>query len=97
MLGGGKTMKGRTGPRGDLDTRATTTARELVDIKAVALRLGVTVRHIRRLVAERRVPFVKWGHLLRFDPQEIDAWVDEHRREVRDEAPDTARAAGRSR
>ncbi len=49
----------------------------LVDIEWVAMRLGVTVRHVRRLVAERRIPRVKWGHLLRFDPAEIDAWVDE--------------------
>lgn len=29
----------------------------------------------RRNVAERRIPFVKWGHLLRFDPAEIEAWL----------------------
>ncbi len=52
----------------------------LVDIEWVARRLGVTVRHVRRLVAERRIPLLKWGHLLRFDPAEIDAWVDEARR-----------------
>ena len=52
---------------------------QLMDISAVAERLGVQVRHIRRLVHERRIPFVKWGHLLRFDPAEIDAWVDRHR------------------
>ncbi len=50
--------------------------RELVDIDWVAKRLGVAVRHIRRLVAERRIPFIKWGHLLRFDPDEIEAWLD---------------------
>lgn len=33
---------------------------ELVDITWVAKRLGVTVRHVRRLVAERRIPFIKW-------------------------------------
>lgn len=53
----------------------------LIDLPAVAQRLGVNQRHIRRLVAERRIPFVKWGHLLRFDPAEIDAWLDRHRRE----------------
>lgn len=60
---------------------------ELVDIAWVAKRLGVTVRHVRRLVTERRIPLVKWGHLLRFDPQEIDGWIDEARRPA---------AAGRS-
>ena len=48
----------------------------LIDINEVARHLGVNVRHVRRLVAERRIPFVKWGHLLRFDPVEIKRWVD---------------------
>lgn len=52
----------------------------LMDIDAVARRLGVNSRHIRRLVAERRIPYLKWGHLLRFDPVEIEAWLDAARR-----------------
>jgi conjugative relaxase-like TrwC/TraI family protein/excisionase family DNA binding protein len=48
----------------------------LMDLAAVAERLGVNQRHVRRLVAERRIPFVKWGHLLRFDPAEIEEWLD---------------------
>ena len=61
-------------------TRPTTSTRSaLIDLPAVAERLGVNERHIRRLVAERRIPFVKWGHLLRFDPAEIDAWLDHAR------------------
>jgi len=47
----------------------------LIGLPAVAQRLGVNQRHIRRLVAERRIPFLKWGHLLRFDPTEIDTWL----------------------
>jgi excisionase family DNA binding protein len=56
-----------------------TSAHPLMDLPAVARRLGVNQRHIRRLVAERRIPFVKWGHLLRFDPDEIEAWLDRAR------------------
>lgn len=52
----------------------------LWDIRTVAARLGVQVRHVRRLVSERRIPFIKWGRLLRFDPREIEAWLDEARR-----------------
>jgi excisionase family DNA binding protein len=52
----------------------------LVDITTVADQLGVNVRHVRRLVLEHRIPYLKWGHLLRFDPGEIDVWIDEHRR-----------------
>ncbi len=50
--------------------------RPLMDLPATAERRGVNERHIRRLVHERRIPFVKWGHLLRFDPDEIDTWIE---------------------
>jgi len=33
-------------------------------------------------VAERRIPYIKLGHLLRFDPDEITAWLDSQRVEV---------------
>lgn len=48
----------------------------LMDIEAVAHRLAVGVRHVRRLGAERRIPYRKWGHLLRFDPEELEAWIE---------------------
>lgn len=54
-------------------------AKQLIDIHGVAEQLGVSERHIRRLVFERRIPFIKWGHLLRFDPDEIDRWIDASR------------------
>ena len=47
----------------------------LMDLPALAERLGVNHRYVRRLVAERRVPFIKFGHLLRFDPSEIEIWL----------------------
>lgn len=46
----------------------------------MAERLGVNQRHVRRLVAEGRIPYLKWGRLLRFDPDELDAWLDRARR-----------------
>lgn len=58
----------------------TRTLPHLLDIDAVAEHLGVSTRHVRRLVSERRIPFLKWGHLLRFDPREVSAWLDERRR-----------------
>ncbi len=57
-----------------------TTNTALIDLPVLAERLGVNERHIRRLVAERRIPFIKWGHLLRFDPTEIEHWLDDFRR-----------------
>ena len=58
----------------DIGNRSGTS--HLVDIEAVARHLGVSVRHVRRLVFERRIPFIKWGHLLRFDLDEITVWID---------------------
>jgi excisionase family DNA binding protein len=55
----------------------------LLTITEVADALGVEVRHVRRLVHERRIPYIKWGHLLRFDPAEIAAWIDAYRQRPR--------------
>jgi excisionase family DNA binding protein len=51
----------------------------LLSIGQLAERLGTTPRRVRRLVAERRVPFVKVGRLVRFDPDDIAAWLDARR------------------
>lgn len=48
----------------------------LLDVDAAAQYLSVTPRFIRRLVAERRVPFVKLGRHLRFDPADLDRFVE---------------------
>jgi len=56
----------------------------LLDVNALAEHLGVSERHVRRLVAERRIPFLKWGHLLRFNPDDVVAWLDGQRVDARD-------------
>ena len=53
--------------------------RRIVDLATVATYLSVNERYIRRLVAERDVPFVKVRRLLRFDLDVIDRWIDERR------------------
>lgn len=55
-----------------------------MNIEGAAAWLGVPVRHIRRLVAERRIPYVKWGSRLHFDPVELDTWIEDHRVPSRD-------------
>jgi excisionase family DNA binding protein len=55
----------------------------LIDIHGVAEVLGVTPRHIQRLVAERRIPYLKVGRFVRFDPGELNVWLDELRVETR--------------
>ena len=53
---------------------------ELIDIGTLAKLLGVGERYVRRMVAERRVPTVKVGRLVRFDLAEIRRWIEEQRR-----------------
>jgi excisionase family DNA binding protein len=48
----------------------------LLGVDEVAGWLGVEVVYVRRLVSERRIPFVKLGKYVRFDPDEVAGWVD---------------------
>lgn len=50
-----------------------------LDVDQLALWLGVDVGFLRRLVAKRKIPFVKLGKFVRFDPTEISAWIDDQR------------------
>jgi excisionase family DNA binding protein len=61
---------------------ATDTLPHLLTIEELADHLGVTVRHVRRLIAENRVPYVKWRHFIRFDPAEIASWLDAGQLEI---------------
>jgi hypothetical protein len=45
-------------------------------------------------VAERRIPFFKVGKFVRFDPGELDVWLDQQRVEMR-RSPSSNRAARR--
>jgi excisionase family DNA binding protein len=57
-------------------------ARTLLDIDAAAARLGVTPRYIRHAIAQRTIPHIKVGRLVRFDPADLDAYVTANRREA---------------
>ena len=57
----------------------TDTLPQLLDIDHLAAHLGTSHRHIRRLIAEKRIPYVKVGRLIRFDPGEIREWLDRGR------------------
>ena len=52
-----------------------TTNAALLDVNAAAVRLGVSVRFVRRLVHQRRIPFVRLGKLIRFEPDALDEWI----------------------
>ena len=47
----------------------------LLDVDELAELLHVSVRHVRRLVFERRIPFLKIGSLVRFEVHAVEAWL----------------------
>ena len=47
----------------------------LIDVATLAEHLGLTERTIRRKVADGEIPHYKLGTSIRFDPVEIDAWL----------------------
>jgi excisionase family DNA binding protein len=52
----------------------------LVDIETAAEVLAVSVRYVRRMVAEGRIEVIKMGRLLRFDLEKLREYIDKHRR-----------------
>jgi excisionase family DNA binding protein len=57
--------------------------RSLLDIPAVAVRLGCSESYVRRLVQERRIPFVRLaGTRIRFEELKLDLWLDDQRVEA---------------
>ena len=76
----GVPIRERRGPQVVMNRRSGTLntnppQRGLIDIAALADRLGVSERFVRRLVAERRLPFFKVGKFIRFDSNDIDRWI----------------------
>ena len=47
-----------------------------LDVPSSATYLGVSSKYVRRLVQERRIPFLKVGRLLRFLPDDLDVFLD---------------------
>jgi excisionase family DNA binding protein len=54
----------------------------LLDYQQLAVWLNDSIRHLRRLVSEERIPHIKVGHFVRFDPAEIAEWLKANRRGV---------------
>ncbi len=57
-----------------------TTALEplLIDRLEAAALLGISVRYLDTLTKERRIPFVRMGRLMKFDPDALREWVRSH-------------------
>jgi excisionase family DNA binding protein len=47
----------------------------LLTLPEAAERLGTSVRFLRRLIAERRIAFVKVGRHVRIDPDDLEAFI----------------------
>lgn len=47
----------------------------LLDVPAAAARLNISERHLRELIYRREVPYLKVGRLVRFDPNDLEAWL----------------------
>jgi hypothetical protein len=56
--------------------------RPLLDTRAAGAYTGLGERFIRRLRADRRVPCVRIGGRLMFDPDDLDVLIDLHRQQA---------------
>ena len=66
----------RQSPR---STREASKSDALLGVGDLAKLLGTSERFVRRLIAERRLPFHKVGKYVRFDPRDVDRWLAENR------------------
>ncbi len=54
----------------------------LLTVKDAAACLNTTERHLREMIYQRRVPFIKVGRLVRIDSGDLDKWIDSRRVEA---------------
>lgn len=54
----------------------------MLSIPEVAHALGVSPRWVRRAVIEHRLPYVKVGRLVRFDSDDVEAFIASNRIEA---------------
>ena len=66
-------------PSGTQADQRTPVPSDLLNINQAAEHLGTPVRFIRRLIAERRIPFYKIGRYVRIDAADPDHFIQEGR------------------
>jgi excisionase family DNA binding protein len=59
---------------------------QLLTSDEVADRLNTSLRHLKRLREERRIPYFKVGKFVRYDDADVEAWLLAHRVEVMGDA-----------
>ena len=68
----------------------------LLTITELAARLNVKPSTLYAWASQDTIPHLKLGRLLRFDPDEINAWLQQHRREGLPEQTSHRRRPGHS-
>jgi excisionase family DNA binding protein len=63
--------------------------RHFLTVDETALRLRVSARTIRRLIANGELPVVRVGSQIRIDEAELEAWLNERHRPMRNGNDDT--------
>ena len=61
-------------------------ARQWMSVQEVAEYLGLRPSTIYQYIGERRIPYYKKGHLVRFREEEIDKWMAASRVKTAEEA-----------
>jgi excisionase family DNA binding protein len=67
---------------------------KLLTPEEAATALGVQVGTVRVWAAERRIPTIRVGRLLRFRVADVQAWLEEHRAPAEWRAPRRRAAVG---
>jgi excisionase family DNA binding protein len=56
----------------------------------LALRTGLSIRTLKRLVAERKIPHIRYTeHSIRFDKAAIEGWITERSEAVKPKAAES--------
>jgi excisionase family DNA binding protein len=69
---------------------------KLLTTPEAASRLGVSKRTLQELAAERKIAQIKFGRNVRFDPADLEAFINSHRSLPTGWKKPQAKAAGRS-
>ncbi len=52
--------------------------RRLLNVQEVAEHLGFSTHTVYTMVSQKRIPHIKIGKLVRFNPYELDRWIASH-------------------
>lgn len=55
---------------------------QLLNIGQVAEMLNVSIPTLYRMTSQKRIPFIKLGQRVLFDPEKVAAWLAEHEQGV---------------